>query len=131
MTFSWDDGTNALYSTSLWIPNTRYNPQVRGEVINTLDNGAVYCTTAPAAGTDISLPKAYTLEWGTENPADPDFVALADEAFCNAYTIDTAIPDPYDHDDVVTLTGYYVTAFQHDTLPGRQHTLTITLQQVS
>lgn len=130
MTFTWDDGITS-YSTSLWLPNVDEPQEVRGQVVPTLDLGAVWVTQEPASGTDIRAPRAYSLSWET---ADPDFLPIAETAFANKKQVTIGIPYRI-HATAGTrwtnksVTGY-ITAFEATSQSGKRTALKLTIQAV-
>lgn len=132
MEFSWDDGVRT-YSSGVWLPTVEERFETRGQLVPTLNLGAVWVTQEDATG-GVRAPRAVTFTWET---ADPDFLPIARDTFLAKRAVTVQAPKRVAHAGespgrwaAESFTGF-VTTFEVTPAPGRLTSLTVTVQALA
>lgn len=128
--FTWDDGVQSEYSTTIWLPNAVAAPQEKRESLQpTLNLGLVKMTQVQYGVADQRAPRRYDLEWKVLADTARDVHAMIEATWANGRPVGVGF---HRGGEQVTLSGVYVTAYDDPEIPdsGGLRGLKITLQEV-
>ena len=108
--FSWDDGVQSEYSTTIWGPSSVAAPQEKREsLVQTLNLGLLKMTQVQAGTADQRAPRRYDLEWEVLDDSPRDVHAMIEETWANGRAVTCSF---HRGGEQVTCTGYRVTAYE-------------------